>query len=581
VNDRACDRDPSAHHDPAETRRSAPTACLRRAHRFTALPLLTLVLTILLAALSHGAAQQRFNFLAVEDQVLDDAGPYYFVNYGDSTNAYAKAGPFAAAMNLEVDYDGERGLLVFTRGTTTAEWRVTRDVPDGLQHREGVLTIDGAPFPRPIPSALLIDGTSYVAITPLAEAFGGDAAWLPSARVIRITLPDPEPVVATPTTPPSSSPNASSNPAADPTSRTTPGNAATARIGQHDAYTRVALDAPSEQPARLLATTESVALVLQGLPLAPLDRSFDDGALARVYTDTLGGDPALVLVTRHAIDPNGRGYRLGRTAAGAIYLDVGPDLQGEPAAGTAPEPSAAPVAAAAAPPAPRRQVVVIDAGHGGHDPGTVSDWAQEKEIVLDVALRVAARLRAAGIEVILTRDDDTFLTLQERSTFATTERNVFVSIHANAAPNRSASGIETWVFGQPLDPSLIDRAIRENGGGDVGAALTAEAAEVADIAGDILRETQLNYSLNLANLVQDAMVGATGATDRGVRQNLFYVIRNSRIPAVLLELGFVSHAEEGRRLMRDDYRATLADAISDGLLAFLDAGGEDPDLASR
>ncbi len=540
---------------PSRRGREVPRPARGRSPRARGAAVLRAVLVLLLVALAAaGHAQQRFNFLAVDDQVLDAAGPYYFVAYGDSGNAFAKAGPMADAMGIDLDYDADAGQLVFENGVTTARWDVTRDVAGGLEHRTGTLTVNGEPFPRAIPSALLVDGTSYVAVTPLAEAFGGEAAWFPSGRVIRVTLPEPDPLAGA--------------------ERRTP------RVGLHDGYARVAIDVPADQPADLLVADGSVALRLPGLPLAATDRRPGGGPLQRVYRDTLGGDPALVLVVDHAVDDAGRGYRLGRTED-VVYVDVGPDLQGEPAAGRAPDPADPPVAAAAAPPVERRQVVVIDAGHGGHDPGTVSDWAQEKEIVLDVSLRLAERLRNAGVEVILTRDDDTFLTLQDRSTFATTDRNVFVSVHANAAPNRGAAGIETWVFGEPLDPSLIDRAIQENGGGEVGAALTAEAAEVADIAGDILRETQLNYSLNLAQLVQDEMVDATGANDRGVRKNLFYVIRNSRIPAILVELGFVSHPEEGRRLLRDDYRSDLADALADGILTFLDAGGVGGDLAAR
>ena len=176
--------------------------------------------------------------------------------------------------------------------------------------------------------------------------------------------------------------------------------------------------------------------------------------------------------------------------------------------------------------------------------------------------------------MIMTRDDDTFLSLQERSTFATTDRNIFVSIHANGADSSSANGIETFVFGRPLDPSQIERAIRENGGGDVGAARTAEAARIADdYVGAVLRETQLNYSLVLAELVQGRLVGSTGAIDRSVRQNLFYVIRNSRIPAILVELGFITNPTEGRRLAESAYQAKLADALADGILTFLRNGG--------
>ncbi|HLV11545.1 MAG TPA: N-acetylmuramoyl-L-alanine amidase, partial [Trueperaceae bacterium] len=237
-----------------------------------------------------------------------------------------------------------------------------------------------------------------------------------------------------------------------------------------------------------------------------------------------------------------------------------------------PRPASEPQALAQAPRG--RQVVVIDAGHGGHDPGANSRHATEKAVVLAVARMLAERLEAAGLEVILTRDHDTFLTLQQRSEFATTDKNIFVSIHANSADKSSAEGIETWVFGEPLDPALIERAIRENGGGAVGEELTREARRVADqLAFDILREAQFNLSLSLAESVQSHLVSATGAKDRGVRTNLFYVLRTARIPAILVELGFVSNPDEGSRLSDPRYQAVLADGLADGILAFLANGG--------
>jgi N-acetylmuramoyl-L-alanine amidase len=455
---------------------------------------------------------------------------------------------------LELRYDADRGLLVFDDGWTSAEWQVARDVRAGLEHRLGSLSVDGTAFGRPVPSAILIDGVSYVAVTPLAQAFGGDATWFASARVIEVIVPERDPLLeGRPLDPP--------------------------RIGRHDGYTRVALDVPEAQTARLAVGDGSVALLLPGARLEATDRTVQDGPLTRIYTDQVGATPAVVLLVDHDVAADGTGFRMGRTAGGVVYVDVGPGLTSDPVETLDLAAAAQPTVAVPRPLPDRRPVVVIDAGHGGHDPGTVSSWAQEKEIVLDVARRAAEMLEDEGVEVVLTRDRDVFLTLQERSTFATTERNVFVSIHANAAPSSSAQGVETWVFGRPLDPSLIDRAIRENGGGEVGAQLTAEAAESADIAGDILRESQLNYSLGLANLVQDRMVGATGANDRGVRQNLFYVIRNSRIPAILVEVGFVNHPDEGRKLLRDDYREALSRALADGVLDFLSVGGNGGDLA--
>ena len=532
----------------------ANDAWLRRVGPLVALAaLFALVLTFT----SLAQAQQRFNFLAVDGRLIEAAGPYYFISYGDSNNAFARAAPLAEAMGLNVTFDGERSVLAFARAGTRAEFDVTRNVAAGLERRAGAFRVGGAPFGRPVPSAILVDGVSYVAVTPLAEAFGGSATWFADARVIEVSLPEPDEVAAG-------------------------GTLGSPRVGRHDGFTRLALDVPDGQDARLLVADGAVALVLQGARLASVDQRMSEGPLQRVYSDVVGGDPALVLVVAHAVDAGGSGFRMGRTEAGVVYVDVGPGLHGDATAAVTLDATVQETAGATPRPLPlpdRRPVVVLDAGHGGHDPGTVSSWAHEKEIVLDVTTRLGELLRAEGIEVILTRDGDRFLTLQERSTFATTERNVFVSIHANSAPSSSAAGIETWVFGRPLDPSQIDRAIRENGGGEVGEQLTAEAAQSADIAGDILRETQLNYSLGLANLVQDRLIAATGATDRGVRQNLFYVIRNSRIPAVLVELGFVSHPEEGRKLMRDEYRAALAEALAEGILDFLSFGGNGGELA--
>jgi N-acetylmuramoyl-L-alanine amidase len=359
------------------------------------------------------------------------------------------------------------------------------------------------------------------------------------------------------------------------------------RIGLTDGVSRVAIDLPSGHPFQVAVNGSALALVLPGVHVAAFARALDDDPnVAAVAYQMLDGVVALVVRTRHPLAPSGVGYRVGQWGD-TVYVDFAPDLRGAAATpmadgevgGPPPpqQPHPAPVAVAEA--TPRRYTVVIDAGHGGHDPGAVADWAFEKDVVLTVALRVKAQLEAEGVHVILTRDDDTFLSLQERSTFATTDRNIFVSIHANGADSGAAQGIETFVFGRPLDPGQVERAIRENGGGDVGAARTAEAERIAtDIAGDILRETQLNYSMNLADLVQERLVGSTGAHDRGVRQNLFYVIRNSRIPAILVELGFITHPEEGRRLTEAEYQAQLADALADGILTFLHNGGT---LAAR
>ena len=218
---------------------------------------------------------------------------------------------------------------------------------------------------------------------------------------------------------------------------------------------------------------------------------------------------------------------------------------------------------------------MIDAGHGAHDPGAVSAYGQEKDVVLAVALKLRDLLVSQGIEVIMTRDTDTFLELQQRADFANPNINIFISIHANSVNQTSANGIETWVFGVPLEQSTLSQAIQENGGGAEGAALTRDALEFANsIPGKIVQEEQLRLSLSLAEEVQNELVAATGAQDRGVKKNAFVVIRNARTAAILVELGFISSSDEGPKLISDAYQNVLAASLAKGIQNFFSGGLE-------
>ena len=130
------------------------------------------------------------------------------------------------------------------------------------------------------------------------------------------------------------------------------------------------------------------------------------------------------------------------------------------------------------------------------------------------------------------------------------------------------------MFGEPQDDSLIDLAVLENGGGEVGRTRTARAQETAaSIDGDLLREENLTYSTVLADNVQGDLVDVTGSANRGIKKNYFVVIRDARVPAVLVELGFVDSADEGPKLAEGGYQDTLAEALADGIEAFLAQGG--------
>jgi N-acetylmuramoyl-L-alanine amidase len=378
--------------------------------------------------------------------------------------------------------------------------------------------------------------------------------------------PEPEPEVAQPNAPPA------------PT-ETTGVTLGSPRVGaQEGGQTRVVIDLPPNSFYELYAFDRTLIVSLPQLGASSYSRDFtDDPNIENVRYALVDNKLALVITTRYILSPTGSGYTFALLPADSatsnerFYVEFSPNLTDEAvksAQGMQPQELGSAVAQS---PGAQHKVVLIDPGHGGKDPGA-SQYATEKIVALSVALKVKAYLEAYGIQVQMTRSDDTYPTLEERANAATPDINLFVSVHANAGPAQ-ASGIETWIFGEPLNPDLIAQAIRENGGGAEGQARTQEALQVAQgIEGDIFRETQLAYSQSLAQLVQSKMVAATGAKDRGVRQNTFYVIRNARSPSLLIETGFVSNADEGSRLATDSYQDTLARAIAEGIAQFLNQG---------
>ncbi|ADY26592.1 cell wall hydrolase/autolysin [Deinococcus proteolyticus MRP] len=250
-----------------------------------------------------------------------------------------------------------------------------------------------------------------------------------------------------------------------------------------------------------------------------------------------------------------------------------------------PAPTPTPVPKPAATPTPGRPAgpvqarIVLDPGHGGIDPGMTSRWLREADVNLDVALRAARALEAHGVAVTLTRRSDNHLhtdkgtDLNLRSRMATAGQvSAFVSIHVNASTSSAAQGIETYYFGQPLPGQGRSLAVRENGGGSVGEALTFQAARSAQgVLGDLLSQAKLSFSRRLAGLVQAELVAATGAQNRGVKTDAFYVIRSPTTPAILTELGFGSSPAEGPRLASAEYRQRQAEAIARAVLRFLNA----------
>ncbi|MBK9517146.1 MAG: N-acetylmuramoyl-L-alanine amidase [Anaeromyxobacter sp.] len=216
--------------------------------------------------------------------------------------------------------------------------------------------------------------------------------------------------------------------------------------------------------------------------------------------------------------------------------------------------------------------VVVDAGHGGHDPGAVGPTrVREKDVTLAIARRLATRLRTAGFEVVMTRSDDRYVALEERTAIANTRRgDLFISIHANANPRRALAGTETFVLNVADDRYARRLAARENGAELEG---DGEGTEAARILTDLDAKASTDASRRLASSVQRELTGAVRGRygevrDLGVKSALFYVLLGARMPAVLVETAFISNRREEKRLASPAYQEVVAQALSRAVVQF-------------
>ena len=210
------------------------------------------------------------------------------------------------------------------------------------------------------------------------------------------------------------------------------------------------------------------------------------------------------------------------------------------------------------------KTIVIDAGHGGKDPGAVGyRGTKEKDIALDVAKRLEKKLsKNMNVKIIMTRDEDVFLRLSERTKIANESNgNLFISIHTNAAEDRRASGFETFLIGPNKNEAAVRVAARENAvlelEGTTGKKLTNEDLIQATIA----QSAFAFKSEQFASMVQKEIKKRVQSKDRGVKQAGFYVLMGASMPNVLVELGFISNPSEEKKLRSPQYRDQLATAI--------------------
>jgi N-acetylmuramoyl-L-alanine amidase len=252
----------------------------------------------------------------------------------------------------------------------------------------------------------------------------------------------------------------------------------------------------------------------------------------------------------------------------------------------APEPEAPKLDAAAAPqaaegPPPLRpsargareeiKTIVLDPGHGGKDPGAIGrGGAAEKDITLQVALQVHHLLtKQLGKRVLLTRDKDQFVELEDRARYANSiNADLFVSIHVNSHPQRATRGVEIYHFGEATDRRALEVAARENG-----TPIQDTGVGWQYLVADLLTTKKVQESLELAWTTKQAMIAQLDdhydVVDHGVKTAPFYVLRYTAMPSILAEIAFISNPTEERLMQSDLFIARMADAIFEGIKAFV------------
>jgi N-acetylmuramoyl-L-alanine amidase len=224
----------------------------------------------------------------------------------------------------------------------------------------------------------------------------------------------------------------------------------------------------------------------------------------------------------------------------------------------------------------RRFKIVIDPGHGGKDPGALGvAGVVEKDVVLAIALQLRDRLQAAGFDVVLTRDTDVFIPLEERTARANTERaDLFVSVHGNASLNTQLSGVETYYLNNSNDRATIRLAEMENGLSTM-TGHGGRGRDVSLILSDLIQSYKIEESVALAEQLQKAVVSGIDThgwkvNNLGVKRGPFYVLVGAGMPCVLVEVSFLTHADEGARLAQPAYQQSIADGLLRGIERFVE-----------
>ena len=258
-----------------------------------------------------------------------------------------------------------------------------------------------------------------------------------------------------------------------------------------------------------------------------------------------------------------------------LVIDVVPSNQPTPAPSIESTPSQRlPYPTPPQPTQPRTKsftTIVIDPGHGGRDPGARGRrGTEEKDITLKVALKLRDLLsRQPGVRVLMTRERDRFVELEDRAKFANgQEADIFVSIHVNSHPQQSVKGIEIYHFGEAKDQRALEVAARENG-----TPLSNTGVGWEYLVADLLTAKKIEESLELAWTAKEAMVtnltGQYDLVDHGVKTAPFYVLRFTSMPSILAEIAYISNSDEEDLLRTTRFTTRVAESLMEGIKSFL------------
>jgi N-acetylmuramoyl-L-alanine amidase len=330
------------------------------------------------------------------------------------------------------------------------------------------------------------------------------------------------------------------------------------RTRSYPSFTRVVVETGGRLAYAVATGREEIRVRLPGLAVAGARREeIGDGLVKEVVLETAGRD-AVLRVRLEAPPEDLRDFTLSDPFR--LVLDLyrrKEAMDGQPG-----PPGLQPL-----------RLIVLDPGHGGHDPGARGPTGlQEKDVVLDVTRRVARLVEdELGVRVAMTRNTDVFIPLRERTNFANRQRaDLFVSIHANAHPRAVSQGVETYFLSsEASDSDARQVAAIENGVIQLESpAARAKGDVLKTILWDLAQSEFQQESSVLAETVLDSMTRSLRLVNRGVKQAGFYVLGGAATPAILVEIGFLTNRKEERKLATPAYRAGVARAIYEGLAEY-------------